>query len=404
MIKSWLLLYITGIILLMAIIASCNNSGSSGRQSSHKTAPSVDPDANFEPIEIKYAHGFSIKKYPDYKVLEVYDPWQGADGVSFSYLLAKDGAAINRSLLDEHIFVATPVDRVVCTSTTHIAFLESLQQTGSIVGISGSGLIHNPGLGQRMNSGEVVDIGYEQSMNLESLVMIRPDLIMMYGIESEITAFINKISELDIPVIMNGDYLERTPLGKLEWIKFVAAFYELEQQACEYFDSVEVMYNEVKRTAMLTSGRPRVMEGLPWKDVWYVSSGNTVLSNYIKDAGGLYIWDSLQSSKAVPMDIESVFERAGDADIWINPGRAKCISDIIETDARFRHFSPLVNDKVYNNNRRMVEGGGNDYWESGVTNPHLVLRDLFNIFHPVAGQGPPDASKDPLLVYYRRLQ
>ncbi len=383
-----------GLIIVFILIVSCKNEGRNYEAGNNGSLSKYGAKAEF--MENRYASGFSIKKYPGYKLVEVYDPWQGASGISYSYLLAADISAIDKSLLKEHVFIKTPVKRTVCTSTTHIAFLESLGCTESIVGISGSGLVNNKHVIEAMKRGEIIDVGYEQSMNLELLVLQKPDIVMMYGIESEITAFINKISDLDIPVIMNGDYLEKTPLGKLEWIKFVAAFYDMEEEAAAYFDSIAGEYEKIRQTAAFSANRPLVMEGLPWKDVWYVSPGNTVLANFIRDAGGIYIWDSLESSKAVPMDIESVYKKAAGTDIWINPGTAGSIDDILNNDSRFSHFSPVINSKVYNNNKRMGEGGGNDFWESGVTSPQQVLKDLVNIFHP-------GVLKDTAMVYYKKL-
>lgn len=360
------------------------------------SVPGKEPAFESELSEIKYAKGFTIKQYQDYKIIEVHNPWQGAQGISFSYLLAPDAKDFSDSILNRHIFVRIPVERIICTSTTHIAFLESLQKTGSIIGVSGTGLITNPQVRNRLREGLISDIGYERSMNLESLVILKPDLIMMYGIESEVTAYIKKISDLGISVIMNGDYLEQTPLGKFEWIKFVASFYNLESEASIIFDSLAKQYNLLKQKTENISNRPTVMTGMPWKDVWYISAGNTVLSNFIKDAGGKYLWEDLLSSVAVPMDIENVFSKAGKADFWINSGLAESLSDIQEIDDRFMYFSPMIQKKVYNNNARLNSEGGNDYWESGVTNPHLVLKDLMNIFHP-------GFIPDTGLVFYKKL-
>jgi iron complex transport system substrate-binding protein len=51
---------------------------------------------------------------------------------------------------------------------------------------------------------------------------------------------------------------------------------------------------------------------------------------------------------------------------------------------------------VYNNNRRTTPNGGNDYYESAVVNPDIILRDLVKIFHP-------DLVEDDF-VYYQQLK
>jgi iron complex transport system substrate-binding protein len=52
--------------------------------------------------------------------------------------------------------------------------------------------------------------------------------------------------------------------------------------------------------------------------------------------------------------------------------------------------------RVYANDARVNANGGNDYFESGVMNPDVVLADLVKIFHP-------ELVQDHTLTYYRRL-
>jgi iron complex transport system substrate-binding protein len=45
---------------------------------------------------------------------------------------------------------------------------------------------------------------------------------------------------------------------------------------------------------------------------------------------------------------------------------------------------------VWNNRKRMTPGGGNDYWESAVVRPDILLADFISIIHPelLPGQQP----------------
>ena len=347
-------------------------------------------------VEIHTASGFSITRFNDYSVIEVYKPWQGAEELSFRYILAENDRQPPDSLLSSSTLIRVPVNRVVCTSTTHIAFLESLGKADAIVGVSGSDLISNEKIQKKINSGKVHDIGYGRELNYETLILLKPDLVMLYGVESEMTGFIQKLAELDIPVVMNGEYLEEEPLGKYEWIKFTASFFGLDEKAGRMYDSVVNVYEILREKAINISIKPTVMTGLPWKDVWYVSPENTSIANFIQDAGARYLWSGLKSVKAVPMDLEAVYEKSGDVDYWINPGAAESLNDILNVDSRFEHFLPVKNSKIYNNNAKMNLTGGNDYWESGVIHPDIVLKDLIRIFHP-------DLLPDYELVYYKKI-
>ncbi len=339
-------------------------------------------NANLSSNTVRKATGFRIYEIQGAKVIEVLKPWQGAHEVRFRYVLVPRDAPVDDSLYRLGTVVSVPVERVVCTSTTHIAFLEKLGKLNTLTGISGGKLISNRFIRNGVDNGSIADIGYDRELNFEKLVAVKPDLVVTYGIENEITGFVNRLNDLNIPVVLNGEYMEEDPLGKLEWIKFMAAFFCEDALADHWFDSIAHSYNALKTMIDPLSERPVVMTGLPWKDIWYVPGNNTVLARFISDAGGTYLWNDLISDKAVPMDMESVFEKAGHAEFWINPGTAGSVKDLINRDKRFEYFPPLVNNKVFNNNLRMNETGGNDYWESGITHPHLILRDLISILHP----------------------
>ena len=143
--------------------------------------------------------------------------------------------------------------------------------------------------------------------------------------------------------------------------------------------------------------KPEVMTGLSWKDSWFVAGGRSFAARLIADAGGNYMWRDIQSSEAMPLDLESVFSRAVSADIWINPGVASSIEELIAFDERFGDLPVLKKGSIYNNNARMSEGGGNDYWESATVRPDLILADLISVFHP-------ELLRDHSMLYYKKLK
>ena len=156
-----------GLIPLLFFITSCQPG-----QKNELPVPGREYSPESDLLEVKYAKGFSIRQYPNYKIIEVYNPWQGAEGVNFNYLLAAHDKDLSDSLLKHHIIVRTPVDRVICTSTTHIAFLESLQKTSSIVGVSGTGLITNQQVRDREAYGRM---GGVDLVNVAGMTMIRKE-------------------------------------------------------------------------------------------------------------------------------------------------------------------------------------------------------------------------------------
>jgi iron complex transport system substrate-binding protein len=152
--------------------------------------------------------------------------------------------------------------------------------------------------------------------------------------------------------------------------------------ASQKFDSIEAQYNHLLEVSATVEQKPRVLSSLPWKDTWYVPGGRSYFARLIKDAGGDYIWKENKSHESIPLAIEEVIAKGSDADIWINTGTAKYKVDILGKDERLKSIQAYQNNKVYNNNARQNSAGGNAFWETGIVKPHVLLKDLIEIFHP----------------------
>ncbi len=342
-----------------------------------------------------YARNFQIEENGPVKKLTVYNPWEKAQNISLKYYLLNKKHAVPDSLSGKKI-IRTPVERVICLSTTHIAYLDVLNETDAVVGISGSRYISNEKIRKKTAASEVVDAGYGQNLNFELIVSQKPDLVMAYGVGSEVTSYTHKLEELGIPVVMVAEYLEESPLGKTEWIKFVGALFEKEKEAGEFFNEVEQEYLALKKMAAGQPDKPKVLVGSPYKDSWWVPGANSYMANLIEDAGGDYSGKANPSHESYVISFEHALAWAGDADIWINMGNMSSKKEIHSADNRFANFGVFKNGRLYNNIKRLSEHGGNDFWESGTVYPHLVLRDLILIFHP--------ALIDAEMVYYQEIK
>jgi iron complex transport system substrate-binding protein len=373
-------------LLLILLLAGC--------QGQRGTRPAAGP-AGQDPYT-SYASGFRVLDAGAFQVLTVLNPWQNSRDVSFSYVLAHEGEVLPDSVRDLPC-IRTPVRRVIALSTTHVAMIGQLGQSASIVGLSGSDLIYSPVIRTGISSGKVLDIGYGQGLDYESIVELDPDVLFIYGVEGQVVATVEKLSELGIPVVFCAEYLESHPLGKAEWIKFFSLFYEREREAADFFQRIDSSYHSLAQLAAGAGEKPRVLTGLPWKDTWYMAGGRSFAARLIEDAGGEYLWNDNPSTEAIPLDLESVYLRAVNASVWINPGAAASLEDIGRLDERFMDLAVVQNRQVYNNDQRKNSGGGNDYWESGTVRPDLVLADLIRVLHP-------DLLADHRFVYYRQLK
>ena len=342
-----------------------------------------------------FARGFQISYNGDVTHLTVFNPWEKARNVKFDYYLVNKNKPVPDSLQSENV-IRTPVQRIVCLSTSHLGFIDVLNENQSVVGISGARYVSNSEIQQRIKNSETVDVGYGQNLNYEVIVKQRPDLVMVYGVGSEVTGYAQKLEELGIPVIMNAEYLEETPLGKVEWVKFMGAFFEKKKKAEQYFEKVEKNYLSLEKRVAEKKNRPKVMVGSPYKDSWWVPGGNSYLANLIYDAGGDYLGKANPSHESYVISFENALTWGNQADVWINMGNLASKNDILATDERFKNFRVFTDGKIYNNNKRLSQQGGNDFWESGTVHPDLILRDLIAAFYPGL------VSEE--MVYYQQIQ
>jgi iron complex transport system substrate-binding protein len=372
------------ILLFYLLLAGCSSGESKKEDTEHLSS-----------LSTRYASRFDFRTEDNYTLLQVFNPWQNSKRISYSYVLGEKKELVPDSLSGLP-FIPTPVNRVIAMSTTHVAMIAELGEITSIKGASGTPYIYNTEIRERCENGLIADVGYGQALNYELVVALEPDVVFLYGVEGNVTTLARKLTELGITVVYCAEYLEQDPLGKAEWIRFFARFYGKENEADVFFNRVDSSYMALRTLTSSVDTKPRVMIGLPWKGTWYVAGGRSFASRLINDAGGAYIWSDNPSDEAVPMDLESVFSKAVNADVWINPGVAQSIGELLAFDHRFGELPVLTRGNIYNNDARKSPGGGNDYWESATIRPDIVLSDLISVFHP-------QLNRDHSMFYYRRL-
>ena len=239
---------------------------------------------------------------------------------------------------------------------------------------------------------------YEAGINNELIINTAPDLVMAYGVGSESAGYVSKIKELGIRVMFNADYLEENALAKAEWIKVFGALFCMENLADSIYGSLSRSYYSMKSyISSHIKVKPHVLLGMPFRDTWFISPGNSFAARFIEDAGGDYLWKDTFSSSSIPLSLENVYFKAIEADYWLNTGALTKKDEIASLDPRLLGLKCYQTGNIYNNNKRMSPGGGNDYWESGTINPHVILKDIASILHPgLFGDYEP--------VYYRKIK
>lgn len=353
----------------MSVIIGCN-------QSKKKNQPSSDET---KVTYIKYAKGFNVRYEGSSKFVEVTYPFPGATN-GYNYLLVQEGDNVPTHS-KETIVISVPISSLACTSTTHIPLLDYLGETDKLVGFPTTDYISSEKMRKRVDAGQVTDLGVDKGMNLEVLFSLKPSLVMGYTMNSDLGQ-LRKIKELGIPIIVNAEYLEKHPLGRAEWIKFMALFFNKEQQADSIFQIIEDSYLQTQHLVQQTAIKPSVLSGIVYGDTWFLPGGQNYAAQLLKDAGCNYLWSDNESNDYLELSFESVYSRAKDADLWIGVGAYKSLQEIKTGEPRYAKFRPFEESMVYSNNTRQGAKGGSEFLELGYLRPDIILKDLVKIAHP----------------------
>lgn len=366
----------------LAVVAACG----------HRTV-SLE-DFNVAVYSPEYASGFEIKGAEGKQsvLLTVTNPWQGADSITTQLFIARDGEPAPEDFTGQ--VLKGDAGRIVCMSSTHIAMLDAIGETGCVVGVSGIDYISNPDIQARRNS--VGDVGYEGNINYELLLSLDPDLVLLYGVNGA-SSMEGKLKELGIPFMYVGDYLEESPLGKAEWLVALSEVVGKRAKGEKVSAEIPVRYNALKKkVADNVLDAPSVMLNTPYGDNWFMPSTESYAVRLIADAGGDYIYKKNTGNASVPIDMEEAYLLASEADMWLHTGMANTLDELKAACPKFTDTRCFRNGDVYNNNAHTNAAGGNDYYESAVVHPDLVLRDLVKIFHP--------ELVEEEFVYYKQLK
>lgn len=342
----------------------------------------------------EYASGFDIKGADGKEsvLITVTNPWQGADSVTTWLFIARSGEKVPEGFAGQ--VLEGDAKRIVAMSSTHIAMLDAIGEAGRVVGVSGIDYISNPDIQARRDS--IGDVGYEGNINYELLLSLDPDLVLLFGVNGASSAE-GKLKETGIPFLYVGDYLEESPLGKAEWLVALSEVVGRRAEGEKVFVEIPVRYNALKqRVADNALDAPSVMLNTPYGDSWFMPSTENYAVRLITDAGGDYIYKKNTGNSSTPIDLEEAYLLASEADMWLNVGMANTLDELKAACPKFADTRCVRNGYVYNNNARTNAAGGNDYYESAVVNPDLLLRDLVKIFHPEL------VEED--FVYYKQLK
>lgn len=328
---------------------------------------------------IKYAKGFDIQYFDNYKKLIIKAPYPDAKK-QFEYVIIPKVKTIPEELKNLKI-IRTPIERFVVTSTTHIPMLELLEVENKLVGFPNTQYISSSKTRQLITNGTIKELGKEENINTEILLELNPEMLVGFSLNNNNKMFEN-IEKAGIPVLLNGDWLEETPLGRAEWLKFFSVLFNKEKVADSIFNVIEKDYNDAVLLAKEAKSKPTILSGVQFKDVWNLPGGESFVAEFLKDANTNYLWATSKGKGSLSLSFESVFEKAQNADLWIAPGHYTSYTQLKEANQHYTQFDAFTSKKIYSFNNKTGENGGVLYYELAPIQPHIVLKDIIKIAHP----------------------
>lgn len=357
-----------------------------------------DPDMDYFPdkAEVTRAEGFEIEYFNHYKVVRTLIPYPGAEEPA-EYVLVQCGTPAPEGY-DDVPMVEVPVDSFVALSTTQLPHLDALGRLDSLIALDSFLYAYTPDVIEMIEAGELVEVGASFNINVEVVLDLEPDVVISHGFNPDTDAH-PVLANAGVFSVINSEWLEPTLLGRAEWVKFTGAFFNEEARATEVFDDIVSQYEATSEIARSVPQEERVtaLWNTPFNDAWTIPSHESWVGQLLTDAG--VNWVLMDEAGGVNQDFsfEAVYEAGFDAPVWVtNAFQVSTLDQLAALDARYADFAAFQSGEVYNNNARENANGGNDFWETGVTNPHLLLMDLVALFYP-------DLMPGHELVFYQKL-
>ena len=267
--------------------------------------------------------------------------------------------------------VTAPLRSIVCMSSSYIGFLDAIGCDSVATAVSGLAYVSDPEV-----QAHAVDVGYDAALDYETILNLRPDLVLTYAVSAAEPPYLQKLRDLGIRTAVIHEHLESHPLARAEYIKFFGLLTGRKERADSLFADIRDRYLSLVKE----SDAPKsVLVNIPYADQWYIPGGDNYMTRLIHDAGGVVLGAVPGRFESSVISVEKAFELAQEADCWLNPGWCATKAQLRSVHPLFADF-PVLGKSVWNNTKQSTPGGGNAFWETGPAHPDLILEDLRAIF------------------------
>lgn len=321
---------------------------------------------------ITEARLLTIERGEGYTLASIRDPWKG--GVLHRYVLVPADDSLPASL-PEGTVVRTPLRRALVYSSVHTSVMKELGMFASVKGVCDVKFFTDSAVTTGVERGEIADCGDSMAPTVERVIAMQPDGILLSPYQD---ASYGQITKLNIPIIECADYMEYTPLGRAEWIKFYGLLLGREHEADSIYAQVVDKYRAISEQAAKAQHKPMVLTEMVINGVWNVPGGQSYMARILQDAGGTYPWADDKSTGSLNLDFNQVLASAQQADVWlIKSFYIHNYADLKGAYGLNDQFKAFKERKVY-----ICDTNASRLFEQFPFHPERLLQDYFAIFHP----------------------
>jgi len=323
---------------------------------------------------VQYARGFDIFNIEGITKLLIYEPGSNKN-IRNTYYLVKREIAEKYGFPEG--FMIIPLDSVAVFSGTQLNAMKNLGLLEKLVGVSESDYILDEEIRAYIEEGRVAELAGNGNFYVERTLELSPSVIFHSPYQSNEN---NPLAAIKIPMIPFFDFMENDPLGRAEWLKFTAVFFGKEKLAEQQFDTIVRQYKMFRELAAATQHHPTVFSDKYFSGQWYVAGGKSYIATLFKDAGADYIWKADNHIASFPLDYETVYAKAHDADFWrivLSFNDQPSYDALAKENELYTHFAAFKNRKII-----WCDAKKTAYFEKSSLEPQWVLADFIKVFHP----------------------
>lgn len=360
-------------------------------------------------LQMKYAELLTIVKHNDgaYTEAIIENPWKKGTTLH-KYILVpkgnegdetvarlKDDIRENATLqMGSHCdIVRTPLESNVVFTAPHCQLMYELGCKNAITGVCDKDYINIPDIKERvkLSNGKasasdtdkvIIDCGSSMQPDMERIIALKPEGLLISPFEN--SGGYGKLDKLHIPIIETADYMETSPLGRAEWMKFYGLLFKSEERSDSLFSAIEKEYMALKAEAAKLPQGLSILTERKMGSVWYVPGGKSTMGILLKDANAKYIFADDTHSGSLAYGPERILSKGTQVDVWAFKyfgGKALTKSDLLAEYEGYKVLKAFNSNSIY-----QVDTSTQPYFELTSFHPEILLREFIILAHPKATQ------------------